>query len=419
MLLALGVGVASLICFDFAHRVWRWHRELPHTGAAIRATIERKLSATRSFVPKGPAEIRRPRELASAVLHPFAGGESWHDTGGVLEHFRNAARPEDFELLVMGGSVAAAFGEHLIANVPDEWSAAARAAGRRLVVLNYAHAAYKQPQQVGRLSYLFALGCEPEAVLEIDGFNELALGYENACDGGVHPVYPSAPVWGGLLPSSSVDPLRYAQLVGRMIVSRERVFEAYEFATRWHFTSSSLASLWIERRVERHLRENAELRQALADLPSTPPSAEDRERQRERSGPEFARQEDAVLAVCVGAWEQGSISMNALCAARGVRYLHFLQPTLHDEGSKVWSAAEERLAPPSSSWLFAARHGYPLLRERGAELSATGIAYFDHSRVFADVAETVYYDPCHILEHGNQLWLEACSEPLGKALFSP
>jgi hypothetical protein len=59
-------------------------------------------------------------------------------------------------------------------------------------VLNFAHAAFKQPQQLTRVAYLFAFGYRPDVVIELDGFNETALAFENGRTL-THPLYPSAP----------------------------------------------------------------------------------------------------------------------------------------------------------------------------------------------------------------------------------
>jgi hypothetical protein len=65
---------------------------------------------------------------------------------------------------------------------------------RPIRVHNYALAGYKEPQQAAMLSYLFAMGQRPDAVVNLDGFNEAALGWHNARLG-TNPLYPHVPHW--------------------------------------------------------------------------------------------------------------------------------------------------------------------------------------------------------------------------------
>lgn len=406
-------SVATLVLADCAHRAWRWKSGKPWSAAALREDLEKSIDTTRRFVPRGPVSNAAPAELARAILLPYSGGETFPDTGGVLKYFRSEAEPSNFEVLVMGGSVAASIGEYFKSDL-EKLFAGVDLAGRKLVVLNYAHASYKQPQQTGRLSYLFALGHVPEVVVEIDGFNEVALGYENGKTR-VQPLYPSAPTWGALLQSFSTDPVLYASTVGRMFLRRERAIEVLATADRWNLYWSSLATVWVERRVRAEQRAFAELQVALQSLPASG----DPSRDRQIRGPEYDRDDAAILATCVESWVQGSISMEALCKARGVRYVQMLQPTLHDPGSKIVSATEHALPLPAPEWIEGAQRGYPLLRERKKELVDRGIRFVDASLVFQDYEPTVYFDACHILRNGEVEWIARVKDALFAAMFEP
>ena len=61
--------------------------------------------------------------------------------------------------------------------------------------------------------------------------------------------------------------------------------------------------------------------------------------------------------------------MHELCEARGVRYLHAIQPTLHDRGSKPVTDEEFRIGIGEAGYDEAVLVGYPLLREGLAQLS--------------------------------------------------
>ena len=58
------------------------------------------------------------------------------------------------------------------------------------MLLNTAYGGYKQPQQLMALNYALALGAQFDVVVNLDGFNEVALdASENALQG-VSPAYP-------------------------------------------------------------------------------------------------------------------------------------------------------------------------------------------------------------------------------------
>jgi lysophospholipase L1-like esterase len=111
-------------------------------------------------------------------------------------------------------------------------------------------------------------------------------------------------------------------------------------------------------------------------------------------------------------WAQSSLSIDAMCRARGIAYLHVLQPNLHDEGSKPLTAEERRTGTAWPAWIEGAREGYPRLRAQGAALREKGIHFVDGSMIFRDVTETLYYDAGHFNEAGNVILARAIAAAL-------
>jgi hypothetical protein len=121
------------------------------------------------------------------------------------------------------------------------------------------------------------------------------------------------------------------------------------------------------------------------------------------NGPDYPRGDEAIMAACVTNWFESSLSIHALCASRGIAYLHVLQPTLHDPGSKPLSTVEQNIPPGPAAWKPGVVMGYPLLRQRAKDLSTRGVHFIDASRAFADVKETLYNDACHFGPQGNEI----------------
>ena len=90
----------------------------------------------------------------------------------------------------MGGSVACLFALNGTRRLEVELAKDTRFAHKELVFVNLALGGYKQPQQLMTLAYLLSLGAEFDLILNIDGFNEVALDeFEN----GAEKLFPAFP----------------------------------------------------------------------------------------------------------------------------------------------------------------------------------------------------------------------------------
>ena len=100
---------------------------------------------------------------------------------------------------------------------------------------------YKQPQQFLALAYLLAQGTYFDLVINVDGFNELALPAFDNRPRGVAPIYPRAWNWrvGSLQDAGALKLL--AQLTS---VDRERREWAARFVDWGLYRSRLLALVW-------------------------------------------------------------------------------------------------------------------------------------------------------------------------------
>ncbi len=105
-----------------------------------------------------------------------------------IHDYREVDR-EDFVVGIFGGSVAnnlvnvggAALTEALEARSPA-WKG-------RVEILNLASGGYKQPHQIFVLTEMILLGVPFDLVINLDGFNEVALGGSDSRSGW-HPLFP-------------------------------------------------------------------------------------------------------------------------------------------------------------------------------------------------------------------------------------
>ncbi len=129
-------------------------------------------------------------------------------------------------------------------------------------------------------------------------------------------------------------------------------------------------------------------------------------------GPRYATDDEAVAAAIVEGWTEASASMHGICAERGIVFLHVLQPTLHDPGSKTPTPKEIAKGGADPAWIEGVERVYPRLREAGKALAARGFPFLDATGVFRDCSEDIYVDVCHFGRRGNEILADAIAPAL-------
>ena len=311
-------------------------------------------------------------------------------------------------VVVLGGSVAqqiAGNGGHPPL-LQRTLAGLSRFQGRPVRVLNLGLGGYKQPQQLFTLTYFLSLGMRPDIVINVDGFNEVALPIHENLEIGVFPFFPRA--WRFRL--GDHDP-RELEVRGAVLVTDEMRRRAATFADRVPIRLSLTAGL-VWRLIDDWLAAVAARQQAR--LLEAGPG----ERNLQAQGPEFnARSSDDVYLVLTEQWRQSSLQLHRLATANGVEYFHFLQPNQYDDGSKPLTLEERRRAwDPDSALREGALRGYPLLRRQGEALRREGVHFVDLSQVFATTDETVYIDTCcHLNIDGVTQLVDRIAAAVGSA----
>ena len=393
--LASGVFALALLAAELGHRAWRRAAGRPHDAEVLRLSFQNYLERGPSGVPALAGRKPWSEAVHSArVIHPYHGSEEAHDLDGVLAYFR-ARPPGEYAVVVVGGSVAAGFARLRGRDLAAAIEADPRFAGKRVRVLDYAHFAYRQPQQLARVLYLLALGGKPDAVIALDGYNELTLDLERS-----HPAYPTSPVWGHLVSGPAESDPEEVELFAELWELRGAGVGLVRTTLALGLERSSLWSHFVLHRVRAGARRRGDIQ---ADLLARSNARLDAAARYQVDGPEWRDGFDGLIDACVGTWVEGSISLDAVCRSRGIAYLHALQPTLFDAGSKPLSAEELALRPAGIGYRPAVEAGYPRMRERGRALRERGVAFLDASRAFERVERPLYFDECHFYDEGNEL----------------
>lgn len=353
---------------------------------------------------KHKASLRKAHTQACKAPHPFMGNIDCEDSP-IEAPFATrepllripplrAEEVRPIRVLVLGGSLAAHLSDNTSRNAAP--SPPASFSGlkldhthiaqhilnkhfgtRRFEVYNAAIRGGKQPQQLFKLMYLLMLGERYDIVVNLDGFNEIALPIVENLPLGNHALYPRAytrlvqSVAGGALTScipsanSHIDRLSYIPpLEVWYLIEIHRCHAAVEFA-------GNVAQDPITRisRFE----------------PST---------------------EEAFVQRSIAVWRESSLAIARLAPAYGFRYVHVLQPNQYVAGSKPLSDQERAQAHRQTPYARAIQDHYATLR--GDFLSQEAQSLFvDMRPAFRDVQATLYRDTCcHLNNLGVAMLVE-------------
>jgi hypothetical protein len=411
VLVAAIVGLVEVACLA-AYRCMEG--AFPDVDAVIRRQDEFSQRNPRG-APDREAWLHGLSQRSHSLLHPYVGfvvdREAWRRPDGSTEvevsdwGFYDSAspiRPRDPKKIVValcGGSVAAMtwFEAHATLERALEES---RVFGERKVeCVDLAIEGFKQPQQMLEVAWLLAAGAHFDVVVDLDGFNEVALHELENGRAGVHPTYPRDwPLFSAPAADAQVESARV-----HMTELRERRRQWARSFTACgplrHLRSLLFLWRWGDRGLESQIAsEQSKLRDTRRDHDLL------------TCGPPYdAVSRDALYDDLVAIWSRSSRELDTLCRAHGAKYFHFLQPNQYLPGSKPYSDEERELClRDDSPYLAPVLAGYPRLIAAGRELAASGVAFHDLTRLFQEHGETLYSDDmCHLNARGSELLARA------------
>lgn len=338
--------------------------------------------------------------------HPWGEERPAFNTYGLLSlpahPYPYKKQGDEFVVAILGGSVADIFanlGEKYVQKHLRE----AFGIEKQIVLLNLATGGYKQPQQLFQLQFALLSGFEIDAVLNLDGFNDLVLAEHNQ-KAGVNALYPSNYHLGLMSKLSSVpDPDTFQAMADYYQLFRQEA-SVLNSLSKGLLRHSALASLvgeiWLKRQHQQIASTEYQLSaQAQRSLDSS-----------FQGPPNQIQSREEIIKV----WQQASRLIYQIAKAQGWTYVHALQPNQYVEDSKPLTAHEQQVAYNlQHPWSQIAQEGYAALQQGGAELAAEGLPFYDVTDVFADNHENLYTDDCcHFGERGNEILAERLVEIL-------
>jgi len=305
-------------------------------------------------------------------------------------------RDSDFVIAVLGGSVAEIF-----ANIGEKYLEKYANIDKNIVLISLATGGYKQPQQLFHLQYALLAGFEFDAILNIDGFNDLALAVDNF-DNGINPLFPSGYHIGFMSKQKTGLDKKTVNLLSNYYALYGSELKLLSFVQKIPFRYSVflnlLSHVWTKNNIQKikqvEYKLSIDTQKSLTD---------------EFRGPSFDQKRDKFEMV-TKIWIESSKILHTIAEAHNLLYIHILQPNQYVEGSKVLSEHEKKVAfnlTPSNKWAITIRENYSYLVSAGEQLKKESILFYDLTMIFKNYTEDIYKDICcHFGERGNEIMAE-------------
>lgn len=316
-----------------------------------------------------------------------------------------------FVIGVFGGSVASNYSIFEVQNkiLPKYLKQLPGLKDREFVILSFATGGYKQPQQLLILNYFLALGQEFDMVVNIDGFNEVALSNLN----NKNKIDLAMPSLQHILPLTNLAnnslSIKAMKATVRIQENKARINQALTTLQNCTLAAcDALTSVYIQNLVNNYKTDVIRFEQA-------------RTKQHDGGSVIYINTNKSVLLDSVAFeqmaqnWAKSSIFMHKVLSASNVPYFHVLQPNQYYQTKRVFSEAEKQIAfNQDTPYAKAVELGYPALFKKFPNLAKNDIDILNGVQVFDKTKDAVYVDSCC---HYNQAGEVIFSNYVGSSIL--
>ncbi len=299
-----------------------------------------------------------------------------------------------FIIGVFGGSVANNFAleEYITRRLSNKLKTYPEFANKEIIVLNFGNGGYKQPQQLLILNYFLALGQELDLVINIDGFNEVALSNLNnkgQVEIGMPSVQHIQPLTG--LANNNLSPEAMSSIVQINETKKQLKAGIDKLQTCQLALCHAVTSLQVKQLVNNYqqavVKYDRQVKQSNPDTANSGivyiPKAD------------FVLPDAAAFDKMASMWYQSSIGMNQILSSRKIKYFHFIQPNQYYPTKRAFTAKENEIAIDNKSpYIEGVKKGYPVLLSKVDDLQKAGVNVFSAVNILDNTKETVYKDAC-------------------------
>ena len=382
-----------------------------------KTNLQKKLEETRAQKTQD-LHASTTVETARHILHPYVGFVADPDQNPNINALGwsgpdpiGQRRAGTIRIILFGGSVA----QQLYETSKDVLIEKIRSAGgfhdKKIDIYNASLSGYKQPQQLEALAYLFSMGAEFDIVINLDGFNELALPFAENWRNQVAVMYPRG--WNFYTKKTINNDALSAMISIDKTRSKRR--HLAEFFHKNPMKNSVIALiLWNFIDAQHQASEYKNTQSLRTALTKNTPSYQ-------THGPSsYLPNEQYVFEFLASVWYNSSVQMGRLSAANHALYLHFLQPNQYVPHSKRFTNQEQTYALTEAEpgredqsrlvndtlYKQAVIQGYPLLQTKGGQLTSQNISFHDLTQIYLHTSDSIYTDTCcHVNQMGNNIMI--------------
>ncbi|NJM59707.1 MAG: hypothetical protein HC849_05135 [Oscillatoriales cyanobacterium RU_3_3] len=410
VLLLVFIELGSLGWYYVKHKQIFYTRQKPQDNSALGINLE--------GVRLNQSIVERFHPYFGFIQKPssdFRPGFKVNNYGFISPHdypFKKT-KPNQFIIGVFGGSVASGYAIFEVQNqvLAKYLKQLPGLQDKEFVILSFATGGYKQPQQLLILNYFLALGQEFDMVVNIDGFNEVALANlnnQNKIDLAMPSVQHILPLTNLANNSLSLQAMKTTIAIQENKAKINRGLENLQNCKL--AACDALTSVYLQNLVNNYRKDVIWFEK-------------ERGKTTEADGGSavFINTKNAVLKDDVAFdrmawnWAKSSIFMNKVLSASNVPYFHVLQPNQYHQTKRVFSEAEKQIAfNQETPYAKSVELGYPALFEKLPNLAKNKVNVLNAVNIFDKTKEIVYVDSCcHYNEAGEVIF----SDYIGRSIL--
>jgi hypothetical protein len=339
---------------------------------------------------------KRPHPFLGHVYNDALDSRANRDGFRDPHEFPYKKQEGEFVIGVFGGSVAKNFAtfelfregekkENLISRLKEKFPNLL--GNKKLVLLNFAVAAYRQPQQlISTILYIDTI----DMAINIDGYNEVMMEQHPS-----HPIY--FPHYANIF--FSKDPAQHGRWAEIYVIKKGQINLTEKFIRGQWLKKSGLVYLywtWYISRTDQKMI--VADKNASGDLDYKHPYY----RKSEMLSMESLAQENAKN------WRRFLQLQHLLLEARHIPHFFFLQPNQYVPNSKILSIVEKEkfYRPDLLVSIDLLTVGYKEMRTFIPQMAAQGIPIFDLTMIFKNRDDTLYNDHCCHFNYAGDSGLE-------------
>lgn len=304
--------------------------------------------------------------------------------------------PQQYIIGLFGGSVAhdLALNDYINQNFTKKLKQFPELAKKDIILLNFANGGYKQPQQLLILNYLLALGQKFDLVINLDGFNEIALANfnkEQQVDISMPSIQHYQPLTELANNNLSVANL---QLILEIRRTKKQLSKTIDRLENCKLAICYTMNFWQFQRLINHYQAKSK----------------EYEQNRKVKGNQVFNDENSIFIVptvpqklndqiaynqMADLWYNSSLNMSQILQSQEVPFVHILQPNQYQPTQRKFTEEEKKFyVLQDSPFVEMIRKGYPLLMEKANELRKLKVNVFTDVTIMDNIKETVYRDNC-------------------------